>query len=449
MSDWSAAGLRVRLKFDHPDVKGPASDRMLTLTMLLCAINDVAPGSILGSVVSDPQNPGHDLLRPGVELHAALLRSVARRGVTRLWIEDDLTRDLDAAVAPRLSAAKKEVYAQIRDGLEACTRRTISTAQIQSYRAAVMELVLEAISSAKYASMTEAIFDVETQASHATNVAYLSLLCGLHLEPYVINEQPRLRPREAREMSVLGLAGMLHDVGKTQLSEESRLFHDVQSESSGGARQRPVDYPEHVAVGKQMLEACRVPARVAYSVLHHHQRFDGQGWPDMSHCSNGRLEGTIEGRRIHIFARIIAAANVLDGLLTDAEGHRLQPVAALHAFASERFDGWFDPLVRRALLKCVPPFSVGTDVRLSDGRRAVVVEPEPDMPCRPGVRPIDAGEGDETHVSLMEHPDLSITHALGEDVSSWIFEPPSAPADAEQGEDHEAGIEADCVRGEA
>ncbi|MCA9311383.1 MAG: HD domain-containing protein [Phycisphaerales bacterium] len=374
-------------------------------------------------MVADPQCPTHDLLRPGVELDAGLLKRLQRRGVTQLWIDDDLTRDLDHAVAPRLTAAKRKVFAELRTGLADCARRTITTASIQNYRAAALEMVVEAISSAKYAALTDAVFSANGQASHSANVAYLSLICGLHLESWVVSEQPRLRTREAREMSVLGVAGMLHDIGKTRLAGAAGNFHDIHALESGGDRARPDQYDDHPRIGKAMLESCRVPARVAYAVLHHHQRFNGEGWPDIEAVGD-RIVPPLEGRRIHVFARIIAAANVLDSLLSDADGARVPPVAALHAFASPRFDGWFDPVVRQAMLLRIPPFAVGTDVRLSDGRRAVVTEPTPCDPCRPRVRTIPEDGADPESIDLHETPALSITHALGVDVTRWIFEPP-------------------------
>lgn len=398
--------------------------------MLLCGLNDVPTGAILGSIVTDPRQPGHDLLRPGVALDAHILGSLRARGVTQVWVEDDLTKDLDAAVAPGLVAAKMEVYTALRDGLAACSKGTVSSASVASYKSAVMGMVTEAISSEKYASMTDALFGAAGQASHGANVAYLSLLCGLHIEWYVVAEQVKLGPKEAREMSVLGLAGLLHDIGKTRMTPKVQAFHDVHALESGGKLARPDPYLEHVRLGRQLLESARAPARVGYTVLNHHQRFDGGGWPELSKFTAGRIQGTLSGRRIHIYARIVAAANVLDGLMRDAEGAKRPPVAALHEFASPRFDGWFDPIVRRAMVLRVPAFAIGTEVKLSDGRRAVVVSPTPDDPCRPVVR-IMAGralkEGEEAeNVDLSVNRQFSITHALGVEVGQYLYEvPPS------------------------
>lgn len=396
--------------------------------MILCGIHDVQPGAVIGALVTDPQVPDHALLRPGVKLDSAMLTSLRGRGVTQIWIEDDLTGDLDAAVAPQLNAARMEVFANLRDGLAACSRGTLATASVQECRRAVMGMVIEAIASAQYASMTDAVFAAAGQASHGSNVAYLSLLTGLHIQNYVIAEQMRLDREQARDMSVLGLAGLLHDLGKTRLPHAAAEFHGIGVEGAGGGPDIPERYREHVFIGKSMLENGKAPARVAYTVLNHHQRFDGKGWPDMGPLTGGRIEGPLAGRAIHITARVVAAANVLDNLRTDAEGSRLPPVAALSAFASPRFDGWFDPIVRRALLLRVPPFAIGTEVRLSDGRRCVVQAPNVADPCRPVVRVLDAKAKEPEIVDLHAMPGVRITHALGEEVARYLYEAPQAVA---------------------
>lgn len=401
--------------------------------MLQCSINEVRAGAVLGAVVSDPQVPGHELLRPGVVLDSGMIARLRKRGVMTLWVEDDFTRDLDSAVAPKLEAARMAVYSQLRDGLASSARGTLTIAAVKEQRRAVMGLVIEAISSARYASLTDSLFASSGQSGHGANVAYLSLLTGLHIETYVVAEQKRLDRRLARDMSVLGLAGLLHDVGKTIEGEGAADEHEVHLEQSAPPSE---PYLRHVIAGKKALERSGAPARVTHTVLNHHQRFDGSGWPDIGQVSAGVKPGALSGKKIHVFARIVAAANVLDNLLRRATGARRPAVAALHEFASSKFDGWFDPVVRRAMLLRMPPFAIGTEVKLSDSRRAVVIEPCPADPCRPVVRALP-GEGAKPgsapeSIALSTRREVFITHALGEEVAPYLFEAPVTSASAER-----------------
>lgn len=121
---------------------------------------------------------------------------------------------------------------------------------------------------------------------------------------------------------------------------------------------------------------------------------------------------------------------MLDNLLSGADASRRPPVIALHEFASRRFDGWFDPVVKRAVLKRIPPFGVGTHVTLSDGRQAVVTAPNLKEPCRPAVRPLDGSPLTPDARSLPADrkqwlpPHLHIVECAGIDVEPWLYELP-------------------------
>lgn len=378
---------------------------------------------MVGASITHPDSPATELLKAGVTLDAPMIARLAGLGVQEIWVEDDATADLDAGVSTQLSQAKLEMFTQFKQDLRTISRRTVSTAQIAKYRQSVVSLACLLVGNGKYAGLTDSLFGAGGIVGHATNVAYLSILVGLELEPYIIRERPRLAAGHAKDVGVLGLAGMLHDIGKTRLAKpEASAHHEVHGM---GAEPPPEGYDEHTIHGYQLLRESRAPASVTTTVLNHHQRFDGRGWPDLAKVTKGRRHGTQADRQIHIFTRIVSAANVLDNLMRAADGSRLPPVAALHAFASDRFEGWFDPVVRRATLRRVPPFAIGTLVGLSDGRRAVVIRPNLQEPCRPLVRPLEserrANAPPPPPLNLEECRDLTICHYLGVDVQRWNY----------------------------
>lgn len=390
--------------------------------MLLCGLQDVRPGAVVAASIAHPDSPGIELLKPGVTLDAKLLARLVKLGVRQIWLEDDATRDLDPGVLGKLTSARMAIFRQFRQDLRTISRTTVSSADIQSYRQSILSLVCALIGDGKYAGLADTLFGAGGMAGHATNVAYLSILTGLELAPYIIRERPKLGATHANDMGTLGLAGMLHDIGKTKGGKDAAGHHEVLGVPEGGL---PEGYDLHTVQGYRLLRTARVSASVTQAALNHHQRFDGRGWPDMAVATQNRRSGTLSGRQIHIFTRIVAAANTLDNLFRTAEGDRLPPVAALHQFASDRFSGWFDPVVRRAVLRRVPPFAVGSEVTLSDGRRAVVVTPSLADPCRPTVRllgPVDgpAPDGD-TVFDLRANPGVSIAQYLGIDVSRWLY----------------------------
>ena len=173
-----------------------------------------------------------------------------------------------------------------------------------------------------------------------------------------------------------------------------------------------------------MLRDKRAPASATQVVLTHHRLYDGRGFPEVSPTQKERQSGQQVGQGIHIFSRIAAAADALDGLLRRHADK--PPIAALHAVLGRTYEGWFDPVVRDTLVRRLPPFAIGSRVVLSDGRAAAVIAPSMLQPCCPTVRLL--GEADRNEdgsyptIDLREARHLAIAEAEGIDVTPWLFE---------------------------
>jgi diguanylate cyclase (GGDEF)-like protein len=120
------------------------------------------------------------------------------------------------------------------------------------------------------------------------------------------------------------LAGSLHDVGKLAIPEEILQKPGALDESERLALQR---YPQ---VGSTILEGLGVD-RIADWVLHHHERWDGGGYPDRLH-----------GEEIPLGARIIFVADAFDAM-TSGRGYRealsdRDAVVELERCAGSQFD---------------------------------------------------------------------------------------------------------------
>jgi putative nucleotidyltransferase with HDIG domain len=108
------------------------------------------------------------------------------------------------------------------------------------------------------------------------------------------------------EIEQLAVAALLHDLGLREL--------DIPYEKLAG--RRPLDLQEvtivreHAAVGGALLERIDFPYPVAKLVRHHHERFDGMGYPD-------RLAGV----KIPFGSRVIAIADAYDAM-TSSQSYR-------------------------------------------------------------------------------------------------------------------------------
>jgi len=103
--------------------------------------------------------------------------------------------------------------------------------------------------------------------------------------------------REARH---LALAALVHDLGKTWIANEILNKAAVLSEEERRTIER------HPVVGARILIGCDVDSFYVETVLHHHESWDGHGYP----------EG-LQGDNIPMGARILAVADVYDALTTE------------------------------------------------------------------------------------------------------------------------------------
>jgi response regulator RpfG family c-di-GMP phosphodiesterase len=101
------------------------------------------------------------------------------------------------------------------------------------------------------------------------------------------------------ELHQIGQAASLHDIGKIGL--DTHLLHKV-----GPLNQADVDGLRRHALGAmKVIESLIWLAPCAPMIIHHHERWDGSGYPD-----------GLSGTEIPMGARIIAVAETFDVLVT-------------------------------------------------------------------------------------------------------------------------------------
>jgi len=108
-------------------------------------------------------------------------------------------------------------------------------------------------------------------------------------------------PTEQRQ--IIRFGGILHDIGKIGLGEGAMMS------SVGVAAGHDVLLRLHPLIGNSILEPVEFLRPALEMVRYHHERFDGQGYP----------EG-LAGEEIPLLARLLSVANVYDHLTAGAEG---------------------------------------------------------------------------------------------------------------------------------
>ncbi len=130
------------------------------------------------------------------------------------------------------------------------------------------------------------------------------------------------------ELEEIRLAGILHDIGKigipeTLLNKPARLTAEEYEIMKS-----------HASLGARILEPLKVKAieRIRQMVRHHHERWDGKGYPD-----------GLQGEEIPIGARILSIADCFDTMISDRVYKKAQPVeevlAELQLARGKHLDG--------------------------------------------------------------------------------------------------------------
>ncbi|TMC15775.1 MAG: HD-GYP domain-containing protein [Chloroflexi bacterium] len=127
------------------------------------------------------------------------------------------------------------------------------------------------------------------------------------------------------EVSTIELAALFHDVGKILLS------HDILQKPGRLTHQEFGQIKQHSAFGAQILRGMRMPAEIVSLVYHHHEHYDGSGYP------NG-----IAGDAIPLGARIIALCDTFDAMTSYRPYHHprtpAQALTELQRCAGTQFD---------------------------------------------------------------------------------------------------------------
>ena len=133
-------------------------------------------------------------------------------------------------------------------------------------------------------------------------------------------------PEEGRELA--HLCGLVHDIGKIGLSPS--LLEKTGSLTLEERRQMEA----HSVIGERILANVEDYAEIAEIVRHHHERWDGLGYPD-----------GLAGSEIPVIARIIAVADAYNAMTSDRPYRDAMPSRVARLRLAQAADSQFDTAV--------------------------------------------------------------------------------------------------------
>lgn len=204
-------------------------------------------------------------------------------------------------------------------------------------RADELALSASALDSADTMEFLETLADAleikdPSMYGHASRVAsYASLLA----------ERAGMEPREIEEVR---LAAFLHDIGKLGVPTDLLLRPGALDSTERAL------VGQHAEIGSRLLKPLALPASVSLAACHHHEWWNGSGYPD-----------GLSSEQIPLTARIIGIVDAFDAMTTDRPYSAALPREAaideLHRFSGVQFD----PVLAKEFILVLESDASGSD----------------------------------------------------------------------------------------
>jgi putative nucleotidyltransferase with HDIG domain len=288
-----------------------------------------------------------DVLSEEKEIHGAELQGeLSSKGISHITLKS-VKRNILEVYNDAIEVVKG-VMDDIRSG------KIPDPARVHDIAAEMEELVLSDTNAMIGLTM---IKDYDNYLyNHSVNVSIIALAFARFLE----------LPKE--DLHRIGVASLLHDVGKTGVAE------DIIKKPGGLSSEEWEKVKEHPVHGSNITTRMKgIDDVVSRLILEHHVRFDRSGYP--------KVESTL-----HPLSMLISVADAYDALTTIRVYQRpYQPTEAMKILKG--LSGkHFDPQTVSLFEKMLGLYPVGTMVRLSTNEVAIVTKINPTASARPVVK---------------------------------------------------------------
>jgi HD-GYP domain-containing protein (c-di-GMP phosphodiesterase class II) len=310
------------------------------------AVENASMGMILARAIYD--GSGTLILDAGTVLDAIHLPVLPRLEVKEIIIQD--SRVDDVIIIPLISEETEAHAVRLLHQLMDANRGKLVEhikLDIQSCDRVVKEIIHD------FYSVFMGEINVEGCLSlgnydyiHPVKVAGLSILIG---------KQAGL---SKSDLVSLGMSALLQNIGYIQVPQGILTNLDPDEQS------RSLEFQKHVELGTTILRAQKdLDPRLVQAVLHHHERWDGSGFPQK-----------LKGEKISKFARIIGIAGTYHSLISKHRNQQAYTPPEAAEYISAYSGELFDPELVGVFLRNVPFYPKGISVKLNNGEIGVVTD---------------------------------------------------------------------------
>lgn len=258
----------------------------------------------------------------------------------------------------------ESVKARVAEGIQYLYNDTVSESFTSTTRSITDDL-MKAISDNDAIAVDISTLKISDEYTfkHSVDVATMAMIVG---KKHGLSKQ---------EVYELGISGLLHDVGK------SKIPNEILNKAGKLTDEEFMMMKQHSLFGYQILKDKEdLTNSIKLGVLQHHEKMNAKGYPM-----------GVPSEKINLFARIISVADIYDALVTERPYKKpFSPRDAVEMIMSLTEE--LDINVMKSFLESVILYPVGTDVELSIGERARVIENNSKYVLRPKVIGLKSGK---------------------------------------------------------
>lgn len=362
-------------------------------------LDDLKIGMVLGEDITDGM--GNTLLAKGMELRNRYIGQIEKLKLKQVLIStiskvetSDETIELeiiDLSDLEKREIIAEETRVEAKKVIMDCMEKVLEDSPIGVGKIILIinQIIDEILSSDDVTfNLAELRLVDDYTFEHSVNVGVLSIITGIAVG---LNKL---------ELVELGMGAILHDIGKILIPKEILNKPGVLTDEEFNI------IKNHTVYGFEVLSKINdVSTKAANVALHHHERFDGKGYPDM-----------LESRDTHVYSKIVAIADVFDALTSDrVYSKKISPYKAMEYIVSMS-EAHFDRVIISKFVKFVGYYYRGQMVKLNTGEVAVINKKHQSQPI---VRVILDNKGKKVNnyyeIDLAKNPTVLVSAIIYQD----------------------------------
>lgn len=216
--------------------------------------------------------------------------------------------------------------------------------------------------------------------NHSVNVAIYAIALGQRIG------------LSKKNLSHLGMAGLLHDIGKTKIPGEILNKEEkLSSQEWAMIQAHPVLGAEIVMRVKEWGE---LSTRLIDAAFEHHLRYDLTGYPKLA-----------RKRNLTLFGKVVSLADFYDALVRPRAYRRFPYVSEkILGFMLEQAGKHFDPALAKIFINMIGIYPLGTLVLLNTNEMGIVIQiqEDPELIDRPKVCLLSYSDGEYRKGSVVD-----------------------------------------------